>query len=88
MDFQDEAFPPSRASFSTTFPKNCGRDKSLGTTTCLKTVVGGKHGHAPYKILWFRKSLILYQMNYMEIMRLSQRLGESGHPQFWKYYRV
>ena len=44
-------FLPSLASFSTTFPINCGRDESLETTTCLKNVVGGKQGHALCKIL-------------------------------------
>ena len=33
--FQDVTFLPSRASFSTTLLKNCGRGKSLRTTTCL-----------------------------------------------------
>ena len=33
---------PSRASSSTTILKNCGRGESLWTTTCLKTVVGGR----------------------------------------------
>ena len=40
--FIDLAFLPSRASFSTTLLKNCGRDESLWTTTCLNTVVGCK----------------------------------------------
>ena len=37
--------------FSTTFLKNCGRGESLWTTTCLRTVFGGKQGHAPCKFL-------------------------------------
>ena len=48
---QDAAFLPSRASVSTTFLKNCGRDDGLRTTTCLTTVVGDKQGHAPCKII-------------------------------------
>ena len=40
---------PTRASFHTTFPKNCGRSESPRTAICLKTVVGGKQGHAPVK---------------------------------------
>ena len=40
----------SRASFFTTFLKDCGRGESLGTTTCLKPVVGGKQGHAPCRM--------------------------------------
>ena len=51
MCFQDVALlPPSRASFSTTFLKKCVRGESLGTTTCLRTVVGGKQGHAACEI--------------------------------------
>ena len=42
MDFQDVAFLPTKASFSATFHNNCGRGESLGSTTCLKTVVLGK----------------------------------------------
>ena len=57
MSFQDVAFlPPSRANFSTTFPKNSGRGESLWTTTCHKTVVMGKQGHAPCKILTSNKA--------------------------------
>ena len=47
MGFQDEAFLSSRACFSTTFLKNCGRGECLGTTSCLRTMVGGKQGHVP-----------------------------------------
>ena len=41
MGFQDVAFLPSPASFSTTFLINCGRGESLRTATCIVTVVGG-----------------------------------------------
>ena len=47
MGFHNVAFLPPRASFSTTFPKHCGRGKGLWTTTYLKTEVGGRQGHAP-----------------------------------------
>ena len=40
MGLQDVAFLPSRASFSTTFLKNCGRDDGLWTITYLGTVDG------------------------------------------------
>ena len=60
MVIQDVAFLPSRASFPTTFLKNCGRDESLVNTTCLKTVVVGNLGHAPCKILSFQQSLFLF----------------------------
>ena len=42
MGFQDIAFQPSRASFSTTSLKNCGRGESLGTTTSLKNCGRGE----------------------------------------------
>ena len=51
MGFQDVAFLPYQASFSTTFMKNCGRGECLGTTVCVKTAVRGKQGHAPCEIL-------------------------------------
>ena len=41
MSFQDVTFLPSRASFF---------------TTCRKTVVGGKKGHAPCKALLFHEA--------------------------------
>ena len=40
IGFWDVTFLPTRACFSTTFLNNCGRGESIGTTTCLKTVVG------------------------------------------------
>ena len=39
MGFQDVAFLPSRANFSTTFVKICGRDEVLRTVTYLTPVV-------------------------------------------------
>ena len=57
MGFQDVALLLSGASFPTTFVKNCGRCYGLGTTTCFKTVVGGKQGHAPCKILLLQQIL-------------------------------
>ena len=42
MGSYDVAFVPCRASFLTTFHKNCGRNESLGTTICPKTVAGCK----------------------------------------------
>ena len=57
MGFQDVTFLPCRASFPTPFLENCGRDESLGSTTCLSTVVGGKQVHAPCMICFFQRSL-------------------------------
>ena len=56
MGFQDVLCLSSRASFSTTFLKNCGRGESLGNTTCPKTVVGGRQGYATCKILVLHKA--------------------------------
>ena len=39
---------------------------------CLKTVVLGKQGHAPCKILSLKQSLFICQLNFMEIIRMSQ----------------
>ena len=71
MGYLDVAFLPFRACFPTIFLTNCGMGESLGTTTCPKTVVGGKQGHAPCKILSLQQSLFLCQLNFMEIIRLS-----------------
>ena len=51
MRLQEVVFQPFRVSFSTTFLKQCGRGESLGTTTCLRYVVGGKQGYAACQIL-------------------------------------
>ena len=88
MSFQDVAFLPSRNSFSTTFVKNCGRGGSLRITTCLITVVGGKQGRAPCNIFLLQQILFSCQSIFVEITRLSQGRGKSGHPNFWGYYRT
>ena len=63
MGFQDVVFLPSRASFSATFLKNCGRGESHETAYCLRTVVRGKQGHAPSKIFLIPQSLFLCHSN-------------------------
>ena len=50
MGFQDVAFLPSQAGFYTHF-----LNITVRTTTCLRTVVGGKEGHAPCKGLLFHQ---------------------------------
>ena len=70
MGVQDVAFLPFPSWFSTT--KNCGRGDGLRTTTYLTTVVRDKQGHAPCWILSLQQSLFLSQLNFMEILRLSQ----------------
>ena len=72
IGFQDVVFLSSRASYSTTFLKNCGRGESLGTTTCLKTVVTGSMPlPAPCKILLLQQSLFVS----IEFHGLSQSLA-------------
>ena len=39
--------PASRATFTTTFLRNCGSGEGLGTTSCPKTMTGGRQGHPP-----------------------------------------
>ena len=72
MDFHGVAFMLSRASFSSTFPKDCGRGEGLWATTCLKTVVRGKCGHASCNILFSIEPLFLCQSNVMEMIRLTE----------------
>ena len=80
MSFQDVAFLPSKASFSSTFLRNNGRGEGFCITRCAKTVVGGKQGHAPCRILLLQQSLFLCQSNLMEIMILLQRLSKICSP--------
>ena len=64
MGFPDVAFQPFRASLFTTLLKNCGRGESLETTTCPKTVVGGKQGHAPWKIPLLQQTLFFVPIKF------------------------
>ena len=50
MCFQDVAFLPSRASFSTTFLKNVVEVNALGPPH-FTTVFGGKQGYAPCNMM-------------------------------------
>ena len=59
MSVQDTAFLLPEAFTSTTFLKHCGRGESLGTTTCLITVVGVSKGMLPVKYFSFLKSFLL-----------------------------
>ena len=70
---------------STMFVEKCGGGGSLGTTTCLTIVVGGKQGHAPYKLALLQQGLFFCPSNVMEIIRLLQRFGNFGQPQFLGY---
>ena len=88
LGFQDVSFLPSWATFFTTFLINCGGGESLRTTTCLGTVVGGRQGHAPCEECLLQQSHILCQLNCVEIIRLRQYWGKSGHPHFCGYYWI
>ena len=46
-------------------------------------MVVGRQGYAPCKILSLQHNLFLCQLNFIEIIRLSQSCGESGHPNLW-----
>ena len=49
MGYKDVAFLPSRASFSTTFLKICGRGENLWTAACHKAVEGLSKDMLPCK---------------------------------------
>ena len=68
--FQDVAFLPSGASFSAIFLKNCGGGESLRSTTCLKTVVRSKQGHAPCKMLLFHKVSFCVDLSVREFYKI------------------
>ena len=74
MGFQDVVFLPSRACFSTTFLKNCGRGDSLRTTTCLRNVDVGKQVLAHCKIFLFQQSLffvsVLFHGHHKTVVKL------------------
>ena len=70
MDIQDVAFLSSRVCFSTTVLIYCGRVGSIETISCHKTVVAGKQGHEPRKILSLQQLIFLCQLNFMETIRL------------------
>ena len=58
--------------FSTTFLTNCGRSESLETTTCPKTVVGGKQGYAPCKVFLLQQSFFLCQLNFRDLKTVTK----------------
>ena len=59
MGFQDVHFLPSSASLFATCLKTCGGGEGLGSTTCLRTVVGSKQWYAPCKILLLQQNFFL-----------------------------
>ena len=56
MGFQDVVFLSSQCSFTAKFLTNCGRSESLGTTTCLQTVLGVNKGMLPVKYFQSNKA--------------------------------
>ena len=64
MSFHDAVCLPSRASFSATFLKNCGRGEVLRTTTYPITVGGGKQGHAACKIHLFQQIILFVSVEF------------------------
>ena len=65
MLFLDVAFLPSQASVFTTFVKNCCT--GYRSATCLRSVVGGKQGHAICEMILLRYFLFLRESNFIEI---------------------
>ena len=55
---------PPVLGFSLHFFLNRGCGENLGTTTCAKTVVGGKQGHAPCRILSLRQNLFCMSIEF------------------------
>ena len=59
MSFQDVVLLSSRASFHTTFLRQYDKCESLGTTTCIKTVVGVSKGMLPVKYFHLQQPLFV-----------------------------
>ena len=73
MGFQDVAFLPSPASFPPLYLKSSVRGESLGTATCYKTVVGGKQGYTPSKILLLLQShvcVVVFNGNHKTVTKM------------------
>ena len=79
----------SRVSFTVTFFEDCGWSEGLMTTTCIKTVAGGKQGHhAPCMILsLYEASFVSVKFNGVHKTVYKDEL-KSGHPQIVGYYRI
>ena len=60
MVFQDVASCPPELVLTPHFLIMVVEVKTLGTTTCFKTVVGGKQGHASCKIFLTIKASFLF----------------------------
>ena len=82
MGFQDVAFLSSQACFTPHFLKIVVEVKASGQPCVLKLWLGVSSNILPDKYFCCNKDSFLCQLNIMEIIRLSQRYGDSGHPQF------
>ena len=65
--FQDVAFLPSRASFCSTFLKNCDRCYDLGTASCLQAVGWMSKGMLPVKSFSYNRSYFLCKCRHVMI---------------------
>ena len=54
-----------------------------GVSKGMLHVAGGKQGHAPCRILSLQQSFLLCQLNFMEIIGLSQRERETPMFKIW-----
>ena len=68
MSVQDVSILTSRASFSTTFLKNCSRGETLGTTTRLIAVVCVGIGMLSVKYFCSNKASVLCRSYFKEII--------------------
>ena len=88
MSFQDVAFLPSRASFSTTFLKKIVVWVKASGPPRLKNIVEGYQGHAPCKTLLLHKvSLVSVEFHEDHKIACKDEV-KSDHPQFSGYYQI
>ena len=67
IGFQDVASLPFQADLYVTLLNNCGRGEGLRTATWLMTVVGGKQGHAPCKMLRSKEFSMFCSVNIISV---------------------
>ena len=72
INFQDVAFLLSKDNFSTTFLKSLVEVKALGPSHVLKLWLGVIKGMLLVKYIRSNKDCFLCQLNFIEIIRLSQ----------------
>ena len=82
MGFHDVALQSSQASFPPHVTKIVVEVKALGLSHVLKLWLWVRKGMLPVEYFCSNKAPFLCQLNFMEIIRLSQSRDQSGHPQF------